>query len=246
VVAAVAVVAASIAKNRNSRPAALGITPTPTLGVTPITIPTPTPPSNTAQEQTVYLDEIDPTDDFKSLYRKEWSSRTFDGPFSISGQLYEHGIGMFVPSSSISATRGSQTVKYTLEKQYSLLRFDLGVYDSVGNSADFGNFRIVITINGDTDDPVYDSGRNDYKFYEKGIEVDIQECDTMSITISQDKGTKGTLNVIMGNALLVKAGTAASTGNTTTASPSPTPTDTATTGASTSPSPSPSPSPTTT
>jgi hypothetical protein len=242
VVAAIAVVAASIAKNRNNRPAALNITPTPTLGVTPITVPTPTPASDASLEQTAYLDEIDPTDDFKSFYRKEWSSRTFDGPFSIDGQLYEHGLGMFVPSASISDTRGSQTVKYTLDKQYSLLRFDLGVYDGVGYGADYGNFRIIITINGDTDHPVYDSGRHDYKFSGKSIEVDIQECDTMSITLSQDKGEKGTLNVIMGNALLVKAGAAASTGDTA-ASPSPTPTDAATSGSSPSPSPSPSPRP---
>ncbi len=157
--------------------------------------PTPVP------EVEVYLDTIDPSGaPDKGYYKATWKD---DKALTIADKAYEHGIGWFIPSSTIRESSASASVKYALEGKYNLLRFDLGVDANMDYGEGYGTFRITIYAD---DEEVYDSDKQEYDYTEYGTEVDLKGCDTMKIVLTEKKGSKGTINVVLGDIRLVQGG----------------------------------------
>lgn len=170
----------------------------------------------------------------KYLTTDRWNFKDPDADFNMNGTKYTSGLGMFVASSTIQEKRGSQSVSYKLESKYTQLSFDLGCDDQLkGYSDNYGQFRLQIYCD-DESDPRYNSDFQKFDFFQANITMDVTNVTTIKIVLTEEKGDDGTLNVIMGNAMLVNAVSAE--GTTPTASPTP--------GASVSPSPTPSATPT--
>ncbi len=162
-------------------------------------IPTDTP--TPAPEVEVYLDTINASDaPNKGFYKAAWKD---DKALTIADKAYEHGIGWFIPSSSIAESSASASVKYALDGKYDLLRFDLGVDANMDYGDGYGTFRITIYAD---DEEVYDSDKQEYDYTEYGTEVDLKGCDTMKIVLTEKKGSKGTINVVLGDMRLVQGG----------------------------------------
>ncbi|NLG36804.1 MAG: DUF4145 domain-containing protein [Clostridiales bacterium] len=197
---------------------------TPTAEPTPAPSPTPRP--------SVWFETLDPSSDFTGLYLGKWDSTSMDANFQLDGRLYEHGIGMFVPSRQITDDRGSKSATWALLGKYDTLVFDLGADQNWDYGQNNGYFRIKIEAD---DKEVYNSGMKDYQFFEENITVDVRGCNSLKITITEQKGDAGTLNIVLGNARLYEVSTA--TGGT--SAPTGTPGASETPGASPSPTPAP-------
>ncbi len=167
--------------------------------------PSPTP----KPEESIYLEELEPSETPKAgFHNKVWTFKEEDSEFAIDTQEYQHGIGLYVPYKSITSSSGAPVqVKYELNGQYSKLKFDLGADANHDYAEKNGKFRLRI-YNGDDTEPLYDSKLNGYDFTEKGVTVDVSGVDELRIRLTQTKGTGGsTLNIVLGNAKLIKAGT---------------------------------------
>jgi hypothetical protein len=210
------------------------ITPSPSISATfqlatmDNTVPT------TAPEKSDFLDSMTPTvTHTESFFLKKWKTASF----AIGDKVYPNGIGMFIPSKSITKTQGSWSMKFNLGGTYSKLRFDLGVDAGKQYGAGYGKYRIQIYCDSTTDDPAYDSKMNDYKYTDLGREVDISGCKTLIIKLTEIKGTKGTINVVLGGIRAVKGGEASpddTSSDSASGSPSPSPSTSASTSASSS------------
>lgn len=216
------------------------LTPTPTVEVsaTPTTTAaddaTPTPPP----EQATFLDQLTPTNTHKDwFFPTKWHfQKSGDVTFTIGDKQYFNGYGMFVPYSKISGSTGSGSMTFKLNGAYQKLRFDLGIDAGLQYGTGYGKYRIVIKADSKQ---IYTTDPQNYDFTDLGKELDVTGCKTLTITLTEWKGTKkSTLNVVLGNIRVVKVGAGAE------------PTDTsgadeggdASPDASASPSPSPSPS----
>ena len=196
------VVGVSALVRNASRDVVANISPNPGVSSSNVLeIPTDTPAEATPTPETeVYLDTVDPTSPpSKGYYRKQWKD---DKPLTIGDKAYENGIGWFIPSASISQSSSSASVKYNLGGKYSKLRFDLGVDANMDYGTGYGTFRV--TIYGD-DDVVYDSDKQEYDYSAFETEVDLHNCDVMKIVLTEKKGDKGTINVVLGDMRLVQA-----------------------------------------
>lgn len=206
----------SIVTNANAKETAIKITQSPPkITSTPlvVTMPgdevTPTP----KPEVVKFLDELTPTSSRETFYLKQWKFKSKTYTFRIGDKQYVNGIGMYIASNSISHDQGTASMKFTLDDEYEKLRFDLGAdSDPKWYGTGYGRFRIQIYCNADKE-PVYDSGLKEHDFTDLGKEVNIEGCKTLTIKITEAKGTKGTINVVLGDIRLVKggAGEAAST-----------------------------------
>lgn len=192
-----------------AKPTTPVITPTPTVTATMnvVTMPGDEPTATPAPEVVEFLDTLVPTTTRETFYRKEWNFKSGKKPLTIGDKRYENGIGMYIPKKSISQSQGTWTMKFKLDSKYSKLRFDLGV-DTIQYGEGYGQFRLQIYCDSDKNDPVYDTGGlKEYDFTDMGVEVNIEGCETLIIKLTEKKGTKGTINVVLGDVRLVKSGT---------------------------------------
>lgn len=200
---------------------------------TPDPTPTAPPVETTSNLSSLSVDGTKP----KTMTENRWNFNNPNADFNMNGARYVNGIGMFVSSSTISDRTGELIINYKLESKYTELRFDLGCDDQLkGYKDSYGRFRIKIFAD-DSADPLYDSDFQKYDFFQK-VTVDVTNVTKLKIVLTEEKGADGTLNVIMGDAVLVNApgqpsgtqpaGTVSPTPTgTPNASPSPTPTATA-------------------
>ncbi|MDD3243463.1 MAG: NPCBM/NEW2 domain-containing protein [Eubacteriales bacterium] len=233
----IALVVRNAANKKNSTLILPTATPATEVSAEPTVEPT-VEPSPTPAEVTTALSSLSPESTVKYLAKDKWAFNSLKGDFSMNGTVYNSGLGMFVASGAIKETRGSQSITYKLDSKYKTLRFDLGCDDKLtGYSDKYGQFRMQIFID-DESEARYNSDFQKFDFFQANIEVDVSNATKVKIVLTEEKGTSGTLNVIMGNAVLVNAdGTAVAPSPTVAASASPAPSP----AASASPAPSPSP-----
>ena len=168
----------------------------------------PTASATPAPEQATYLDELTPMATPTGFHNKQWTfgEKTYD--FVIETKKYQHGIGLYVPYKSITGTSASVTLKYQLDSKYSAFRFDLGVdADLNGYDSKNGKYQIKIFADEDTT-AIWDSKQLAYDGTKPGVSVPVEGVNTLKIRLTETKGTgKSTLNVVLGNAKLILAGT---------------------------------------
>lgn len=208
------------------------ITPTPTVSTTPQLVTEPAGETSTpAPEASKFLNDqslrkfIDTSQN--TCYYGKWTYN--DKAFTIGDKHYENGIGMFILKSRITQKQGTMTLTCNLDDDYDKLMFDLGNDANLQYGAGYGKFRIQVYCDSDRNDPAYDSGLNEYDFTDMGVVVNISGCKKLIIKLTEQKGTKGTINVVLGDIRLVKSGAASPAGtDSASASPSPSPSPTPT------------------
>lgn len=214
VVIIVAIVGVKWVINTNAKPTIPVQTQTPKTTATSqlITMAGDDATATPAPETTVFLDTLTPTTTHKDgFFLQKWKFTSGEHDFKIGDKVYANGIGMFIPKKSITQTQGTWAMKFELEGKYNKLRFDLGIDSALDYGTGYGKFRIRIYCDSDTNDPVYDSTLKEYSFTDLGKEVDITGCETLIIKLTEAKGTKGTLNVVLGNIRLVQSDATAPT-----------------------------------
>ena len=194
-----------------------------------VTMPTDTPEPTPTPEVLVYLDTLEPSSKPEGYHPKVWKFNGNESKFAIGDKEYDNGIGFYIPSKAITQTQASKSLTYDLGGKYSRLRFDLGVDANLDYAKGYGYFRIRIYTDDDTD-PVYDSKKQEYTFTALGQDIDIHNCNKLKISLTEYKGDKGTINVVLGDIRLLQGSgsgeqeaTASPTGSGTEESASPTP-----------------------
>lgn len=168
----------------------------------------PTASPTPAAEQSTYLDEVEPeTKPTAGYYSKQWTFNGKDYNLAIDTFDYQHGIGLFVPYKSITSSSNSVSVKYKLDGKYSALKFDLGADANLGYKKENGKYQIRIYADDNTT-PIYDSKSLAYDATDMGVTVDVTGVTELKIKLTETKSTgKSTLNIVLGNAKLILAGT---------------------------------------
>jgi len=160
---------------------------------------TATPAPTEKKESVVYIEDVEYDGSEKTLHFGGWDFGGNPTLFTLNKQSYNKGIGMYVKSRNIKDKRGSIDLVWDLDKAYHKISFDIGCeqklqYDDEEN---YGKFRI--TIFADSLE-VWDSGENDYQFFAENVEIELPEgTKRLDIKLTQSKGIKGTLNVVMGS-----------------------------------------------
>jgi hypothetical protein len=206
-------------------------TPTETYSILVTPSPSPTPTAAVPAEP-VYLDQFASADitkshtDWTTYYLGQWSATSHTGNFSVynggtgdnaSGVLYTHGLGWFIKKSEFAGDTDKRALTFATKGLYDTLTFDMGVDKEWGfdTAKDCGSYQILVFVD-DEADPVYKSDMVNYSYYKTGITVDVKGAQKVKIRLVEKKGTKGSLNVVLGNACFTpSAGTA--TNETTTA-----------------------------
>jgi hypothetical protein len=185
------------------------ITPTPTVSTTPMlrtepgTDITPSPEPETFK----YVDELTITGTQNTFYKKLWKFKSGDIKFTIGDQRYENGIGLYIVKSYITKTQGTMTLKCKLDATYEKVIFDLGADANIGYGTGYGKYRIQIYCDSDKTTAIYDSNLNEYTFTDLGVTANlVSGCETLVIKLTEQKGTKGTINVVLGALRLVNGG----------------------------------------
>ena len=176
--------------------------------VTPPPSPTEIIPSTATPEPTPeedpfdYLDDLPMSKQYPTIFLTHWNYHDNTNPFAMGDKLYEHGLGMFVPSDEIVEEAGSKTAAWNLNGEYSKMIFDLGADKDFGGydiREKYGSYKIRIK----TDDIVaWESERLDYEDEILNHEVLLNDCSRLEIKLTQYKGTNGTLNIVMGDVKL--------------------------------------------
>ena len=80
------------------------------------------------------------------------------------------------------------------------------------DAKDCGTYQLMVFVD-DKEDPVWTSEEVNYNYYKTGISVDVTGAQKVKIRLIEKKGSKGSLNVVLGNAGFVTAtgGTAETT-----------------------------------
>jgi len=135
------------------------------------------------------------------LYIGEWNV-TNARPFQNANQVYTSGLGMFIPSKEIAKEWSNDEIVYNLQGLYEKIQFDLFVdtEGSYGISSEYGYYDIRMYANGDE---IFNSRLDEYMFYDDIIDDQVvmlpQGTTQLKIWITQKKGTKGTLDVVLGD-----------------------------------------------
>jgi len=138
------------------------------------------------------------------LYPGYWNV-SGERPFQSTNQTYDSGLGMFIPSKVIADEWANDTVSYNLQGLYEKIQFDIFVdtEGSYGISSERGLFDIRMYADGTE---VYNSYEDDYMFYNDVVNDKVlylpQGTLTLSIQLIQKKGSKGTLDVVIGDFFL--------------------------------------------
>lgn len=214
IIAAIFIIKGLVSDNVNTTPTGgISITPTRTvestsaLTATPDPNMTPTPPPETVD----YLDSLTPKKTEKSFFLKKWTFQAGEHNFNIADKVYQNGIGMYIPKKSISKTQATLSMSFSLEGKYDKLKFDLGADSKLQYEEGYGKFRVMIYCDSTSNDPVYDSGLKEYTFTDMGREISIKGCNTLYIKLTEVKGSKGTINVVLGDIRVVAGGAAGET-----------------------------------
>lgn len=206
---------------QGTTPSATAPSETLSILVTPTPSPTATPnaPANNAQIK--YLDEFAEGDITKShtawenYYLGKWTANSHNASFSIfnggsgsdaKGILYEHGLGWFIKSSDFDSNEARRALTFNTNGQYSALTFDMGVDKEwlFDDAKDCGTYQLMVFVD-DKEDPVWTSEEVNYNYYKTGISVDVTGAQKVKIRLIEKKGSKGSLNVVLGNAGFVPA-----------------------------------------
>lgn len=206
---------------QGTTPSAIAPSETFSILVTPTPSPTATPnaPANNAQIK--YLDEFAEGDITKShtawenYYLGKWTANSHNANFSIfnggsgsdaKGILYEHGLGWFIKSSDFDSNEARRALTFNTNGQYSALTFDMGVDKEwlFDDAKDCGTYQLMVFVD-DKEDPVWTSEEVNYNYYKTGISVDVTGAQKVKIRLIEKKGSKGSLNVVLGNAGFVPA-----------------------------------------
>ncbi len=172
--------------------------------------PSPTPVITPAPEVVTYLQDMtfssSSTLDLNTIHKGRWSSERYSGEFNIDGTTYDHGLGMYIPSSAITDVRATKTLVIDLGGQYNTFITDYGAERNwdYGNSADRGSYRITIKVDGVT--AYTGDGLSGPDGGVKDVRVNVTGAQTLTIELTQRKGSKGTLNIVLGDARLVTGG----------------------------------------
>jgi len=176
-------------------------TPSPT-SIVPVTATIePTP----VEDPFDYIDDLNMTKVYPTIFKTHWNYNGNINPFTMGDKVYEHGLGMFVPSKEIIETAASKSAAWNLNGDYEKMVFDLGadkdfgVYDV---REKVGTYKLIIKLD---DNIEYESERMDYDDVVLGFELPLgADISRMEIKLTQYKGTNGTLNVVMGDVKLYK------------------------------------------
>jgi len=122
-------------------------------------------------------------------------------PFQNANQTYDSGLGMFLPSKSISEEWGNDSMTYNLNGLFEKIEFDLFVdtEGAYGISSEYGMYEIVIYADGEK---IYDSDHMYYDDMDEVTKILPEGTLQLKITLIQKKGSKGTLDVVMGDFFL--------------------------------------------
>lgn len=161
------------------------------------------PVLNYTYAQPEMLCDIRPIGFPSRYYVDRWYNDAYFGNLNINGYgVCEHGIGIYLPSKEMDATRqGAAVTVYQLDSQYSKLSFILGSDTAwcFGPPDQYGQYRLALTDENGT--ILFDSGSCDYMSLAKP-EVDISNVQKLSVTLQQTAGSKGTLCIILGDSVL--------------------------------------------
>jgi TPR repeat protein/CHAD domain-containing protein len=152
------------------------------------------------------LTQLQPVEAPSRYYIDRWTNTAYTGDFmALVGDEARQvsGIGWFVPSSAIDSkeegAQGQVKAVYDLGGQYKKLTFLLSADQVWTDGAAAGTYNLTVACDGET---VYDSGWCDHLTSQTGIEVDLTGCGELTFTLTQRRGVKGTLNIVMGELAL--------------------------------------------
>ena len=178
---------------------------TDTPAPTPIIAATPTPEPTPVEDPFDYIDDLQMTKTYSSIFKTHWNYNDNTDPFTMNGKQYDHGLGMFIFSKDIVETAASKTAAWNISGLYSKMVFDLGADESFGGydvREKYGTYKIKIIVDGND---FWESERMDYEDKVLGMEVPLgPDATRMEIKLTQYKGSSGTLNVVMGDVKLYK------------------------------------------
>lgn len=168
-------------------------TPAPTATQTATPLPTE------KKESLVYIEDIKYGGSEKTIKFGGWDFGSNQTPFTLNGQSYNKGIGIYIKSRNIKGERGSIDFVWDLDKDYYKIAFDLGCEQKLqyDGKEKYGTFQI--TVYADSTE-VWDSGEKDYQYFAENIEIELPEgTKRLDIKLTQSKGINGTLNVVLGS-----------------------------------------------
>jgi len=178
-------------------------TPEPVEAITPTPIPTYNPGASSGTD--LIYDLIDDVPiikkfDIAHLSKGQWTHT--DKDFTSANQTYKSGLGMFIPSMSISESWGNDEISFDLDGKYKKIQFDIFVdtEGAYGISSEFGLYRIGIYADGHK---IYDSNQLYYNDIIDDIVIFLPDnTNTLKVSLIQKKGTNGTLDVVIGDFFL--------------------------------------------
>ena len=155
-----------------------------------------------AEPEYVLIDNLPISQEFEiaNLSVGEWDVSQ-NRPFQNANQTYDSGLGMFLPSKSISEEWGNDVMVYNLGGVYEKIAFDLFVDTdgSYGISSEYGLYEIKIFADGEK---IYDSDHMYYNDFDEVTKILPAGTLQLKIQLIQKKGSKGTLDVVMGDFFL--------------------------------------------
>lgn len=130
------------------------------------------------------------------LFYDKWdASSGYDGDFVNDGYHFKHGIGWYIPSKTIAnGSTGSTQLGLWLGGEFNEVYFNACTDTEWTPAYDGGTYRIICYVNGTV---VHDTGFNDYTYSEE-IKLDVSGANDLVIELQENKGSQGTLNVILG------------------------------------------------
>lgn len=160
-------------------------------------------PEVAPEPEYILVDNLPVAQEFEvaKLHVGEWDVSQ-KRPFQNANQTYESGLGMYLPSKSISESWGNDTMTYNLSGMYEKIQFDVFVdtEGSYGISSEYGSFEIKMFADGtkiyETDQAFYDD------FFDDITKILPASTLQLKIQLIQKKGTKGTLDVVIGDFFL--------------------------------------------
>jgi len=164
---------------------------------------TPTPEPEAIEPEYVMIDNLPIANEFETaqLYVGQWTVKG-SRPFQSNNQTYNSGLGMYLPSKSISEEWGRDEMTYNLNGLYEKIEFDIFVdtEGSYGVSSQYGSYEIRMYADGEK---IYET---DQSFYNE-THLDVMKIlppQTLQLKIQliQKKGTNGTLDVVIGDFFL--------------------------------------------
>lgn len=160
-------------------------------------------PDVAPQPEYVLIDNLPIAQEFQiaKLHIGEWRVSTAR-PFQNANQTYDSGLGMFLPSKSISESWGNDEMTYNLSGNYEKIRFDIFVdtEGSYGISSEYGSFEIRMYADGTK---IFETDQSFYDYFLDDREIILpQGTLQLKIQLIQKKGTNGTLDVVIGDFFL--------------------------------------------